>query len=175
MTAVPDRSGRALDVLRILLGVIWGANLLFIFLPQSAANYWNPTFFSSTAYSYAFSSVIGPGLPNFVAAYPMFFASLIAIGSTYLAVAFLLGITTRLASLLGLIASVLLLLTQWNGIFVWGWGTDVGAQPLYIAICLALLVGGAGRYWALDAWIWKSVGARLSSLARWIAVPSGSG
>ncbi len=173
MSASEDRGGRALDLLRILLGVVWSVNLLFIFLPQSATNYWNPTFFSSEAYSFAFSSVIGTGLPNFVAAYPMFFASLIAIGSVYLAVAFLFGITTRLASFVGLVASVLFLLTQWNGIFVWGYGTDVGPQPLYIAIYLALLVGGAGRYWALDAHLWKAGDARLAQLARWVSVPSG--
>lgn len=35
--ASPDRAWRGLDVLRILIGVVWAANLLFILLP--AADY----------------------------------------------------------------------------------------------------------------------------------------
>lgn len=174
MDGFEDRGGRALDLLRIMLGVIWTVNLLFIFLPASAANYFDPNFFSSTAYSYAFSSVIGPGLPNYVAADPVFFSWLIAVGSVYLAAAFLLGFTTRLACLVGSAASVVFLLTQWNAIFVWGWGTDVGAHPLYLAIYVALFVGGAGRYWALDAWLWRADRARPSWVTRLVAPPSPS-
>lgn len=174
MSAPEDRAGRGLEVLRILLGVIWASNLLFIFLPASAANYFNTTFFASTAYSYGPSSVIGFGFPSYVAEHPMFFMWLIAIGSVYLAVAFLLGITTRLACVVGLVASLFFLLTQWNSIFVWGWGTDVGAHPLYLAIYAALLVGGAGRYWALDPWLWKSGLARPSWIAKLVVTPAPS-
>ncbi len=162
-----DRAWRGLDVLRILLGVIWAANLLFIVLP--AADYWGS--FADVAASYGPTSLGGPGFANFVAASPTFFAWLIAVATAYLAFAFLFGFTTRLACAVGFAASVVFLLTQWTTTFAFPGGTDVGAHPLYLAIYVALFVGGAGRFWSLDAWIWRTKRARLVGLAKWIATP----
>lgn len=163
-----DRAWRGLDVLRILLGVIWAANLLFILLP--AADYWST--FSDVASSYGSTSLGGPGFAEYVAANPTVFAWLIAVATGYLAFAFLFGFTTRLACVVGFLASVVFLLTQWEATFSFPGGTDVGAHPLYLTIYVALFVGGAGRFWSLDAWIWKSGRARLAWLARWIATPA---
>ncbi len=168
MSASGERAWRGLDVLRILMGVIWAANLLFILLP--AADYWAT--FSDVASSYGDTSLGGPGLANYVAANPVFFSWLIAIATAYLAVAFLFGITTRLACVVGFVASVVFLLTQWTATFTFPGGTDVGAHPLYLAIYVSLFVGGAGRFWSLDAWIWKTGRARLARAAEWIATPS---
>jgi len=167
MPALEDRAGRALDLLRILLGVIWTANLLFIFLP--AADFWGG--FAATAASYGPTSLGGPGFAEYVAANPTFFAWLIVVASVYLAIALLLGVTTRLACMVGFVASGAFFATQWNATFLFPGGTDVGAHPLYLAIYVALFFGGAGRFWSLDAWIWRTGRARLASLSNWIATP----
>jgi uncharacterized membrane protein YphA (DoxX/SURF4 family) len=167
MAATPDRAWKGLDVLRVLIGVIWAANLLFIVLP--AADYWGS--FASVAASYGSSSLGGPGFANFVAANPAFFAWLIAIATGYLAFAFLFGFTTRLACAVGFIASVAFFVTQWNTTFAFPGGTDVGAHPLYLAIYVALFVGGAGRFWSLDSWIWRTGRARFARFSKWIATP----
>ncbi len=162
-----ERAWRGLDVLRILLGVIWAANLLFIIVPS--ADYWST--FADVASSYGPTTLGGPGLANYVAANPVFFAWLITSATAYLAVAFLLGFTTRLACVVGFVASVVFFLTQWDTTFAFPGGTDVGAHPLYMACYVALFVGGAGRFWAVDAWIWKTGRARAARIARWIATP----
>ena len=150
------------------MGVVWAANLLFILLP--AAEYWQT--FVAVASSYGPTSLGGPGLADYVAANSVFFSWLIAIATAYLAVAFRLGITTRLACVVGFAASVVFLLTQRTATFTFPGGTDVGAHPLYLVIYVALFVGGAGRYWSLDTWIWRTGRMDLSGLAEWIATPS---
>ncbi|HZY91221.1 MAG TPA: hypothetical protein VFG07_00385 [Thermoplasmata archaeon] len=168
MPVAEDRAWRGLDVLRILMGIIWAANLLFILLP--AAGYWGT--FADVAAGYGPSSLIGPGFPDYVAANPVVFSWLIAVATGYLAFAFLVGCTTRLACVVGFVASVAFLVTQWNTTFAFPGGTDVGAHPLYLAVYVALFVGGAGRFWSLDSWIWRSGKARLTWLSKWIATPA---
>ncbi len=170
MADARDRAGRTLDILRILLGLIWAVNLLFIFLPVSWAYFWSS--FRDTAYSYAFSTLGGPGLADFVAANPTVFGWSIVVASVYLTVALLLGFTVRLACVVGLIMSVVFFLTQWYSTFVFPGGTDVGPHPLYLAIYVALFLGGAGRYWSVDGWLWRSGRARLAKVAQWIATPA---
>lgn len=161
------RAWRGLDVLRVLLGVIWGVNLLYIVLP--AADYWGS--FAGVAASYEATTLGGPGFATYVAGHPVFFSWLIAVATAYLAIAFLVGITTRLACAVGAVASLAFLFTQWQTTFSFPGGTDVGAHPLYLAIYVALFVGGAGRFWSVDSWIWKSGRARFARVARWIATP----
>lgn len=124
------------------------------------------------ASSYGPTTLGGPGFANLVAANPTFFSWLIALATAYLAFAFLVGFTTRLACVVGFVASTAFLLTQWTATFRFPGGTDVGAHPLYLAIYVALFVGGAGRFWSLDAWIWRTGRARLQRLATWIATPA---
>jgi len=154
-----------MEVLRIAIGLVWAANLLFIVLPS--ANYWAS--FASVAASYGAATPGGPGFANLVASNPTFFAWTIAIITTYLAVAFLLGVTTRLACVVGFVASLLFLWTQWGQTFVFPGGTDVGAHPLYLVIYVALFVGGAGRFWSVDGWVWRTGRAWFGSAVRWIA------
>lgn len=163
-----ERGWRGLDVLRILMGVIWSANLVFILLPS--AEYWST--FAAVADSFGPSTLGGPGLPDYVAAHPLVFSWLIAIATAYLALAFLLGATTRLACGVGAIASVGFLLTQWNTTFSFPGGTDVGPHPLYLAVYTAMFVGGAGRFWSLDSWVWKSGRARWARVAAYVATPA---
>jgi len=158
---------RAIETLRIGLGVIWALNLLFIVIP--AADYWGS--FSSVAASFGSSTPGGPGLADFIAAHPLFFAWLIAVATAYLAVAFLLGFTTRLACVVGMIASAFFLWTQYTTTFAFPGGTDVGPHPLYLAMYVILLVGGAGRFWSVDRRLWRSGKTILRRLGRWVAAP----
>src|SRR5271157_2690431 len=121
----PMSSGeRAVEVLRIGLGIIWALNLLFI-----------------------------------------------AIATGYLAVAFLVGFTTRLACVIGTVASAFFLWTQYTTTFAFPGETDVGPHPLYLAMYVILLVGGAGRYWSVDRRLWRSGRTILRKLGRWVAGP----
>ena len=164
----PTRSRRAIEVLRILIGVVWLANLLFVVDP--ANNYWST--FGSAAQSYGPTSLGGTAFANYVAANPTFFAWLIALATAYLAIALILGVTTRLALLVGSAASVVFLVTQFGSTFVFPGGTDVGAHPLYLVIYAALWIGGAGQSLSVDGLLWKRGWGRKVPAAEYFASPS---
>jgi uncharacterized membrane protein YphA (DoxX/SURF4 family) len=154
--------------LRWALGCIWALNMIFIFDP---ANGFFPTF-SATASSFATSSLGGSGFPNFVAAQPWLFSGLIAAVTTYLAVAFLFGLTTRIACIVGTGFAAGLLVSQFGITFIIPGGTDVGPMPLYIGMYVALFISGSAPRYSLDAvlrraWIRRRVAAdaRRASVA----------
>jgi len=160
-----DRAEGALEGLRVLMGAIWVANLLFIVIP--AAGYWST--FASVAASYGPSSLGGAGFAEFVSTHPLVFAWIIALVTAYLAVAFLFGFTTRLACIIGFGFSLAFLLTQWGQTVNTPGGTDVGAHPLYMLVYAVLFAGGAGSSWSVDARLAGRTG--LARILRWIGSP----
>lgn len=164
------RRGRMIEVLRIGLGIVWFANFFFVVYPPN--NYWGE--FATIAKSFAPVSFGGPGFPDYVAAHPLFFSWVVAVTTGYLAVAFSLGLTTRIACFVGSFFSAVLFAVQVGTIFIFPGGTDVGEHPLYILISGVLLVGGAGRSLSLDAWLrtsWARYAARRPAPAP--AAPTG--
>ncbi|HKS59923.1 MAG TPA: hypothetical protein VJS68_04005 [Thermoplasmata archaeon] len=160
-TGLTHSAQNALLILRLGLGVIWSANLIFILLPS--ANFFGG--FASLAEGYASSSLIGPGFALFVARHAIVFSLVIAATTAYLSVAFLLGLTTRWACVVGAAFSTFLLLSQWGATFAFPGGTDVGPHPLYLGVYLALAWGRADRYHALDLKL-AGVLSRLVAFAR---------
>ncbi|MCI4332228.1 MAG: hypothetical protein L3K01_00625 [Thermoplasmata archaeon] len=138
--------GMSIELLRVGMGVIWVLNLLFVIDPE---NQFFGTF-QSTAQSYAPTTYGGSALPDWVAAHASVFAWVVALVTAYLALAFLLGATTRFACLVGFLFSAVFLVTQVGSTFNIPGGTDVGPHPLYMLISVVLFLGGAGRYLALD-------------------------
>ena len=143
-----DRAAFTVEMLRVAMGIIWSLDLLFVVDP---ANQFFPTF-AASATSYAPTTLGSPVLATWVAANATIFSWVVALGTAYLAIAFLTGLTTRYAAVLGALGSLLLLITQWGSTFGMPGGTDVGPHPLYIAIDLILFLAPAGRYFSLDAW-----------------------
>jgi uncharacterized membrane protein YphA (DoxX/SURF4 family) len=158
----------SVDLLRVGMGLIWALNCIFILAPS------NQYFagFEGVASGFGPTSLGGPGIAMFIVANATVFAWVIAIVTFYLAVAFLAGVTTRLACVVGTLASIAFLVTQFDVTFsLSGNGTDVGPHPLYLLIYVILFTGGAGQYVALDHWIWTRGKARFPRLSRWIASP----
>jgi hypothetical protein len=153
-----SRPMRGMVALRLALGALWCLNLIYIFDP--ANQFW--TGFSSTASSYESSSLGGGALALFVAGHPTVFAVAIAGVTVYLAVAFLLGLTTRAACLVGAAFNIALLVTQFAQISTFPGATDVGAQPLYLAMYVAIFLGYDRAQFTLDR-------AVNSAWGRWIA------
>lgn len=157
----------SLDLLRVGIGLVWCLNLVFILDPS---NEFFPTF-QDVALSFAPTSLGGPSVATFVAAHAAAFAGITAAVTLYLAVAFTAGVTTRLACLVGAGASVVFLLTQALSTFAIPGGTDVGPHPIYLLVYAVLFAGGAGKYLAVDHWVWTSGRGRLPRLSRWLASP----
>jgi len=156
--------GLMIEVLRIGLGIVWFANFFFIVYPP------NDFFgdFSSLTLTFAPVSFGGPGFVDYVAAHPLFFSWAVAVTTGYLAFAFTLGLSTRIACFVGAFFSAILFAIQIGSIFVFPGGTDVGEHPLFILISAVLLVGGAGQAFSLDDWIARAWARRR--LARATAV-----
>lgn len=158
----------AVEFLRVAVGIIWVLNLVYIVAPP---NHWFANF-SATALSYGPTTIGGPGLAQYVAAHAVVFSWIVAIITTYLAVAFLLGVTTRIACFVGGIFSAVLLATQVGSTFVFPGGTDVGEHPLYLVIYFVLVLGGAGRTFSVDEWISNALARRRAArVARGFAAP----
>ena len=162
-----DPKGMSIDLLRVGLGGIWVLNLIFVVDPSAE---FFPTF-QDVALSFGPTTLGGAGVPDFVASHADLFAWIIAIVTAYLAVALLVGVTTRLACIVGAVASIAFLVTQWVSTFAFPGGTDVGPHPLYLLMYLVLFAGGAGKYFAFDHWVWASGRARFPRLSRWLAAP----
>jgi len=160
-------TGISIELLRVGIGLVWLLNLVFVLDP---ANQFFPTF-RDTALSFAPTTLGGPGFANFVADHATFFAWVTALLTAYLALAFVAGFTTRLACVVGIIASAAFLFTQYLSTFQSPGGTDVGPHPLYLLVYLILLVGGGGRFLSVDAWIWARRKLRFPQLFRLLAGP----
>jgi len=157
---------RMIEVLRIGLGIVWLSNLFFIVYPPN--EYFGK--FGSIALTFAPISFGGPGFPDYVAAHPLFFSWVIALTTGYLAFAFTLGLTTRIACFVGGFFSAVLFAIQIGSIFAFPGGTDVGEHPLFILISAVLLVGGAGRALSLDEWI-RAAWARYLAARPTVTLP----
>jgi len=161
------RTALAVEILRIGVGIVWALNFIFVLAP--ANNYFGG--FGQMALSFAPTTLGGPALARFVAANATVFSWVIAVLTGYLAVAFLLGLTTRWACLFGGIFSAVLLGTQFGSTFVFPGGTDVGEHPLYLVIYFCLIYGGAGQSISADRWIrtalqrWRSDRAAAAAAA----------
>ncbi len=162
-----DPKGMSIDLLRVGVGFVWVLNLIFVVDP---ANQFFSTF-KDVALSFAPTSLGGPGVASFVAANATLFAWITALLTAYLAIAFVFGLTTRLACLVGGAASIAFLLTQFLSTFQIPGGTDVGPHPLYLLIYVVLFTGAAGKYLAIDHWVWMTGHVKYPRLSRWLAAP----
>ncbi len=155
----PRRHGSrvAFDVLRWSIGAVWAVNSVFVLDP---ANRFSQTF-PATAASFGPTTFGGGEFAALVAANSAIFSLMIAAVTVYLAVAFLSGTTVRAACVVGFCFNLVLLLTQVGSVAVMPVGTDVGPQPLYLAIDGTLLLGMETP--ALPRW-WGS--GLVSSLRR---------
>jgi uncharacterized membrane protein YphA (DoxX/SURF4 family) len=155
------RASFAIEVLRIGVGIVWAMNFVFIVAP--ANNFFGN--FGQVALSLGPTTIGGPGLSQFVAAHATVFAWLTAVVTGYLAVAFIFGLTTRWACLVGGIFSAVIIGAQLGSMYVFPGGTDVGEHPLYLVIYVALVLGGAGQALSVDRRIADALARRRAERA----------
>lgn len=146
---VAARARHALLFFRLGLGVVWALNLIYVVDP---ANQFFSTF-SVVAGSFASTSVDGGAVATFAAGHPLPFALVVAGITAYLAVAFLLGLTTRWACVVGAGFNAALLWTQFGSLTLLPGGTDVGPHPLYLLAYAVLLIGHGPDRLSVDSWI----------------------
>lgn len=152
-------------IVRILFGVAWAI---------AAILKWQPAFIQS------FPTIVGGanhGQPAIVQAWislwvnivhinPTLFAFLPALVESLLAICFICGVFTNLASLIGIVwAFIIWSVPEGFGApYVAGQSTDIGAAFPYILLCVLLLLLSSGRYLGIDRMLTPKLG-RLSFLA----------
>jgi thiosulfate dehydrogenase [quinone] large subunit len=146
---------RSFAVLRIVFGFVWFVDASFK---------WNPAFLNNFA---DYVSGGAQGQPAFVQAWihlwaqgvsvnPYFFAVLVAICETALALSLLFGVLTEL----GIVGGIALTFVIWTtaegfgGPYVAG-STDIGTAIIYILVFVALWLGRCWRYYSIDPYLRK--------------------
>jgi thiosulfate dehydrogenase [quinone] large subunit len=154
MNKVEDRS---FALLRIIFGIVWLIDASFK---------WSPAFIDN------FTSYLengAQGQPAIVQAWidlwvkgvsvdPYFFAIVVAVAETALAISLLFGIFTEL----GIVGGIALTFVIWTtaegfgGPYVAG-STDIGTAVIYILVFVALWLGRCWRYYSIDPYLRKKV------------------
>jgi uncharacterized membrane protein YphA (DoxX/SURF4 family) len=144
---------KSFAILRIVFGVVWLIDASFK---------WNPAFINN------FTDYLtggAEGQPALVQAWinlwikgvsvdPHFFAIVVAISETALALSLLFGFLTEL----GIVGGIALSFVIWStaeglgGPYVAG-STDIGGAVIYIIVFIALWLGRCWRYYSLDPYI----------------------
>lgn len=146
-------STKKFAILRIIFGAIWSVDAFFK---------WQPYFFANFA-SYLISGAEGQPLLvqkwihlwiDLVGINPHFFAVLVALAETTLALGLVLGIFTRLACYGGIAFSLVIWSTTegFGGPYVAG-STDIGSAIIYVLVFAAFLIGQCWKVWSIDALI----------------------
>ena len=152
-------------IVRILFGVAWAI---------AAILKWQSAFIQS------FPTIVGGadhGQPAIVHAWislwvnivhinPTLFAFLPALVESLLAICFILGVFTNLASLMGIVWSFIIWSVPegFGAPYVAGQSTDMGTAFPYLLLCVLLLLLSSGRYLGIDRVLTPRLG-RLSFLA----------
>jgi len=155
---------RSFAALRIVFGLVWLVDAVFK---------WNPAFINNFT-DYLTQGAQGqPALVQDwidlwirgVSVDPHFFAVIVAISETLIAIGLLFGLFTKVAMTGGIAMTLVIWSTAegFGGPYVAG-STDVGAAVIYVIVFVALWLGKCWRYYSLDARLRK---AAPSLLGRW--------
>jgi len=161
-----SRSRIGVSIVRILFGVIWAIDAYFK---------WQPSFLSDFT-GYLEGALSGQPAPvqgwiNFwldiVKVDPSFFAHVVAVGETGLALLLILGALSNAAYAGGILLSLVIWSTAegLGGPYVPG-STDVGTAIIYVLVFALLLLTRAGMTWGVD----RVLSPRLG---RWAFLASG--
>jgi thiosulfate dehydrogenase (quinone) large subunit len=145
----------AFALLRIVFGGIWLVDAYFK---------WQPSFFGS------FTSYLSGNLENqptivrdwiafwihLVGVNPSFFAFLVALAETAIALALIFGFFTRTAIWAGIAMSLVIWSTAegFGGPYAAG-STDIGEAIIYVIVFVALMIGKCWQEVSVDAWLKK--------------------
>ncbi|MDE1944438.1 MAG: DoxX family protein [Patescibacteria group bacterium] len=142
---------RSFAVLRIVFGLVWAIDAYFK---------WQPAFLNNFT-SYLTDGAAGQGALvqawinlwiHGVSVDPHFFAIVVALGETAIAVGLLFGLFTRVAIAGGVAMTLVIWSTAegFGGPYVAG-STDIGAAIIYALLFVALWLGKCWRRYSLDA------------------------
>jgi uncharacterized membrane protein YphA (DoxX/SURF4 family) len=144
---------KAFSVLRIVFGCVWAIDAYFK---------WQPAFIDNFT---SYLTDAAQGQPALVQAWinlwvkgvgvdPHFFAIVVALGETAIALGLMFGLFTKGAHVGGIAMSIVIWSTSegFGGPYMAG-STDIGAAVIYLMLHVALWLGKSWRYYSVDAWL----------------------
>ncbi len=167
---------KGIGILRIVFGLVWAIDAWFKWQPDFIHNF--STYLSGSLDNQppAVQSWINFWI-NVVNVNPDFFAYLVAVGETAVAIGLIFGLLSNLTNVVGILLSVVIWSSAegFGGPYQAG-STDIGAAIIYALVFVGLLLSQAGLYYGLDRYLdpllgrWSFLGSSSAPTRR--AVPA---
>lgn len=149
---------RAFGVLRVVFGLVWAIDAYFK---------WQPAFQTGFV-TYLGSALDGQPIwvkawigfwINIVQVNPHFFAIVVALGETALAIGLIFGLLTNVAALGGVLLTLVIWTTAegFGGPYAAG-STDIGTAIIYLFVLVALFLSQSGLRMGLDQYVTPTLG-----------------
>ncbi len=144
---------KGIGILRIVFGLIWAVDAWFKWQPDFINNF--------TDYITGNLDTQPPAVQgwlhfwhNIINVNPDFFAYLVAVGETAVAIGLIFGLLSNLTNVVGILLSVVIWATAegFGGPYKAG-STDIGAAIIYVLVFVGLLLSQAGLYYGLDRYL----------------------
>src|SRR6266700_3293989 len=155
---------KGMGILRIVFGLIWAVDAWFKWQPDFIHNFTSYLNGSLDGQPATVQAWINFWI-NIVKVDPHFFAYLVAIGETAVAIGLIFGLLSNLTNIVGILISVVIWATAegFGGPYVAG-STDIGAAIIYVLVFAGLFLANAGLYYGVDRYVTPLLG-RLGFLA----------
>src|SRR6266699_814480 len=155
---------KGMGILRIVFGLVWAIDAWFKWQPDFIHNFKSYLTGSLDGQPVAVQAWINFWI-RVVNVNPHFFAYLVAIGETAVAIGLIFGLFSNLTNIGGVLLSVVIWATAegFGGPYAPG-STDIGAAIIYVLVFAGLFLANAGLYYGVDRWLSSKLGT-LSFLA----------
>ncbi len=155
---------KGLGILRIAFGLVWAIDAWFKWQPDFVHTFVNYLSGALEGQPAAVQAWIHFWI-NIVKVNPHFFAYLVAIGETAVAIGLIFGLLSNLTCIVGMLLEAVVWSTAegFGGPYVAG-SVDIGAAIIYVLVFAALFLTNAGLYYGVDRYLTPLLG-RLGFLA----------
>jgi len=147
-----------IGLLRMAFGGVWAIDAWFKWQPDFINNFTTYLTGAQQDQPAWIQSWIGFWI-NVVNVNPQVFAHLVAISETAIAIALLFGVLTNLASLGGILLTIVIWTTAegFGGPYRAG-SADIGSAIIYALVFVGLVLSQSGLYLGLDRWLTPALG-----------------
>jgi nitrite reductase (NO-forming) len=155
---------KGLGILRIVFGLVWAVDAGFKWQPDFVHTFVNYLSGALEGQPAAVQAWIHFWI-DIVKVNPHFFAYLVAIGETAVAIGLIFGLLSNLTCIVGMLLEAVVWTTAegFGGPYVAG-SVDIGAAIIYVLVFASLFLTNAGLYYGVDRYLTPFLG-RLGFLA----------
>ncbi|HUX81163.1 MAG TPA: DoxX family protein [Candidatus Paceibacterota bacterium] len=152
-----EKEDKSFAILRIIFGAVWLIDASFKWNPAFLNNFTNYLTEGAQGQSALVQAWVHLWI-NGVSVNPYFFAIIVAIAETAIAIGLIFGLFTRLAIIGGIAMTLVIWSTAegFGGPYMSG-STDIGAAIIYAILFIALWLGHCWKYYSIDSVLRKKI------------------